>query len=56
MKNQNQKKHENKLIQLMNQLNKDLFSCKEDRNTNAAKDTLNAINLLVKEQIKIINN
>lgn len=47
--------NQNKIIKLMNQLNKYLFSCKDDRNTKAAKNTLNAINLLVKEQIKEFN-
>ena len=51
MENNNQ----NQIIKLMNQLIKDLFSCKEDRNTKAARTTLNAINSLVKEQIKEFN-
>ena len=47
--------NQNQIIKLMNQLNKDLFSCKDDRNTKAARNTLIAINILVKQQIKEFN-
>ena len=37
---------------LTNQLHKELFSSLENRNTKAARNTLNALNQLVKEEIK----